>query len=58
MRGLRKGDLGGLEIYFFGGRPDVSERARERATRVHRQRKEQTESWKPSQQLASLLANL
>jgi hypothetical protein len=40
MRDMRKGKfLGGLEIYFFGGREEVSKKARERAIRVHNQQK-------------------
>lgn len=39
MRELRKGDLGNLSIYLFGGRKEVSEKARARATRVHQERK-------------------
>lgn len=51
MRDMRKGEmLGGLECYFFGGREDVSEKARTRATRVHKRRKElcKTQNQKPS----------
>lgn len=52
MRDMRKGNyLSGLEIFYFGGRKDVSDAARKRALRVHKETKEQTESWKPSQQL-------
>lgn len=40
MQEMRKGRfLNGLEVYFFGGKPEDSERARERATRVHKQQK-------------------
>lgn len=42
MRDMRKGEfLGGLEIYFFGGREEDSKAARTRATRVHNNHKEQ-----------------
>jgi hypothetical protein len=40
LRDMRKGTLlGGLEVYFFGGREEASEAARSRAIRVHNQRK-------------------
>jgi hypothetical protein len=50
MRDMRKGSfLGGLEIFFFGGREDVSEASRARAIRVHNKRKENTQcKQKPS----------
>lgn len=40
MRQMRSGDLlGGLEIYYFGGRKNIAYQARERAKRVHRERR-------------------
>ena len=59
MRDMRKGNhLAGLEIFFFGGRRDVSEKAKARATRVHQEIKKQNQSWKPSSQLETFLGEL
>jgi hypothetical protein len=56
MRDMRKGEyLAGLEIFFFGGRQDVSEQARTRAIRVHQQQKEKHAKWKPSNKINKLL---
>jgi len=48
LRDMRKGEfLGGLEIYFFGGKEDVSEKARTRAIRVHKHKQQLKETiWK------------
>jgi len=61
MRDMRRGRfLQGLEIYFFGGREDVSQKARERAIRVHAKNKSPNTQCKttPTPQLTSFLQKL
>lgn len=55
MRDMRKGNfLGNLEIYFFGGREDLSEAARARAIDYHNNKKgNKNKCTTKSQQLAS-----
>jgi len=52
LRDMRRGEyLQGLEIYFFGGKRDVSQQARTRAIRVHKQRKQSKSTAAPSSSL-------
>lgn len=55
MRDMRHLFLKTLQIYNFGGKASVSEQARERAIRVHKEQKEKAKSWKPSPKLKNLL---
>lgn len=56
LRDMRKGRfLGDLEMFFFGGRREDSERARIRATRVHRERKELCKTSTHQQRAAATL---
>ncbi|MBE2203067.1 MAG: hypothetical protein IAE94_01830 [Chthoniobacterales bacterium] len=60
IREMRKGRfLDGFEIHYFGGRRADSERARVRALRVHKQRKQQCKHQPQAKQAAlSLLSEL
>jgi len=60
MRDIRRNrHLSGLELYFFGGRKEVSDRCRQRAIDDHRRRKNEKKLWKQTHnsQLSKHLAN-
>ena len=47
-----------LKIFYFGGREEDSESARQRTTEAHKKRKEQEKLWKPTTELSKYLQKL